>query len=250
MKKIVFILFLVLGSFALHATASSDWKEANDLYAKGNYQAAIQLYERLLVSEGESPELYYNLGNAYFKTNEVGRSILNYEKALNLYPLYEDASVNLELANLKVIDNIEDTDTFFIRKWYETLVKMLSSNQWLFLGFFSFLLTLGAVFLFFFGNSVFARKTGFYVGLVSILLSISTFIFSASQKSAVENKQNAIIMSGVVTVKSSPDKSGTDLFQLHEGTKVKITGKLGEWAEVRLSNGNVGWLEIYNIEQI
>ncbi len=249
-KQILFILLLILSASSLNAAVSSEWKEANEAYAKGIYAESIRLYEQLLQTQGESPELYYNLGNAYFKSNEIAKSILNYERALDLYPLYEDASVNLEMANQKIVDNLEDAETFFIRKWYEILVKLLPSNQWVVISVVFFLITLVMSFFFLFSNSMLIRKTGFYSGLIALILSITAFVFAGIRKNQEVNRQNAIIMSGVVVVKSSPDKSGTDLFQLHEGTKVKITGELGEWVEIHLINGNVGWMETKHLEKI
>lgn len=249
-KQLLLTHLLMFLALAVNAAVSSEWKEANDAYAKGIYAESIRLYEQLLFTQGESPELYYNLGNAYFKSNEIAKSILNYERALDLYPLYQDASVNLELANQKIVDNLEDADTFFLRKWYEILVKLLSSNQWVFVSVGFFVLVLVLFFFFLFSNQVTVRKLGFYFGLISLIVSIIAFVFAGTRKNQEVNRQHAIVMSGVVVVKSSPDKSGTDLFQLHEGTKVKITGELGDWLEIHLINGNVGWMEAKHLEKI
>ncbi len=249
-KQLFFLLLFCLTAVSLNAAVSSEWKAANDAYAKGIYAESIRLYEQLLLSQGESPELYYNLGNAYFKSNEIAKSILNYEKALHLFPLYEDASVNLELANQKIVDNLEDAESFFIRKWYEILVKLLPSNLWVVVSVTFFILTLVMSFFFLFSNSIVVRKIGFYIGMIALIISVSTFVFAGTRKNQEINREHAIIMSGVVAVKSSPDKSGTDLFQLHEGTKVKITGQLGEWVEIHLINGNVGWMELKHLEKI
>ena len=247
--KALFISIILCFSLTVLAQTSSV-KIANDLYTKGNYTAAAKQYEKILTEEGVAPELYYNLGNSYFKVNEIGLSILNYERALRLAPRFDDAQYNLELAQLKVIDNTTQTSTFFLGRWIVTLIKLMTSNQWLFIGFTVFLLFLLFSFFFFFGKSRQMRKNSFYIGFVFLGLSFITVIFSGIRKDQMVNHREAIVMMGVITVKSSPDKSGTDLFQLHEGTKVSIKSTLGNWTEIILGNGNIGWVEQKSIDQI
>lgn len=250
MKRIVLFLSLIL-CFCLSAFAQADAvKQANDLYAKGDYPAAAKQYEKILVTQGVAPELYYNLGNAYFKSNEIGRSILNYERALRLSPSFDDARFNLELAQLKVVDNIVQAPSFFLRRWVENLIKLLTSNQWLFISITLFVFCLVFAFLFIFGPTRHFRKISFYFGSVLLCITLFTLVFSGVRKDQIENHREAIVIPGVITVKSSPDKSGTDLFQLHEGTKVTIKSTLGSWTEIKLGNGNVGWVEQVNIEKI
>ncbi|MFT3754031.1 MAG: tetratricopeptide repeat protein [Paludibacter sp.] len=250
MKRVILLLSLILclGNtiFAQKATV----KQANFLYAKGNYEEAAKQYEEIIATEGVASELYYNLGNAYYKSSEVGKSILNYERALRLSPTFEDARFNLELAQLKVVDNIVQTPTFFLGRWIESLMKLLTSNQWLVVSITVFVAGLILAFLFIFASTLFIRKVSFYVGAAFLVLSLSTLIFSGVRKNQMLNHREAIVMSGLVTVKSSPDKSGTDLFQLHEGTKVVVKSTLGKWTEIILGNGNIGWVEQENIENI
>ena len=250
MKRYVqfFILILCLALSVYAQTGAV--KQANDLYAKGNYTDAAKQYEKILLNEGVAPEWYYNLGNAYFEANEIGRSILNYERALRLDPGYDDARYNLELVQLKVVDNIVQTPSFFLGRWVENLIKLLTSNQWIFISVAFFVFSLVAVFLFIFGPSHRTRKNSFYFGTVLITISLLTVVFSGVRKEQMMNHSEAIVMSDVINAKSSPDKSGTDLFQLHEGTKVSIKSTLGNWVEIKLSNGNVGWVEIIQIEKI
>jgi hypothetical protein len=250
MRRIILFFSLIL-CFGLATSAqTAAMKQANDLYADGNYSDAAKIYEKILSTEGVAPELYYNLGNAYYKSNETGKSILNYERALRLSPRFEDAKFNLELAQLKVVDNIAQTPTFFVGRWIENLIKLLTSNQWLIVSFSVFLFCLILAFLFVFASSLLLRKSSFYVGLVFGIISLLSLIFSGVRKDQMVNHSDAIVMTGVVTVKSSPDKSGTDLFQLHEGTKVTVKSTLGKWTEIKLGNGNIGWVEQENIENI
>ncbi|HEY6914142.1 MAG TPA: tetratricopeptide repeat protein [Paludibacter sp.] len=250
MKRIILFLSLILCFGSVMFSQSATVKQANDLYAKGNYTEAAKLYEKVLATEGVAPELYYNLGNAYYKAAETGKSILNYERAIRLSPTFEDAHVNLELAQLKVVDNIVQTPTFFLGRWIDNLIKLLTSNQWIVISFSVFIGGLILAFLFIFAPSLFIRKMSFYVGSTLLVISLCTLIFSGVRKDQLVNHREAIVMTGAVTVKSSPDKSGTDLFQLHEGTKVVVKSTLGRWTEIILGNGNIGWVEQENIENI
>jgi tetratricopeptide (TPR) repeat protein len=250
MKRIILILLTIL-SFGSATYAQSDvLKQANYLYSRGNYADAAKLYEKVLATQGVAPELYFNIGNAYYKSNEIGRSILNFERALRLSPTFEDARYNLEIAQLKVVDNVGLNQSFFIGRWIDAFIKLLNSNQWLWFSFSLFLVTLICAFLFVFAPSRQLRKVSFYIGSVILVISFIGFIFSDTRKDQMLNHREAIVMSGVVSVKGSPDKSGTELFQLHEGTKVTIKSTLDKWTEIKLGNGNIGWVEQENIERI
>lgn len=250
MKRIILFISLLLyfGSFVFAQTNAV--KQANDLYVKGDYASAAKQYERIIATEGVAPELYYNLGNSYYKTNEIGRSILNFERALRLSPSFDDARFNLELAQSKVVDNAVQSNNFFLGRWVQIFIKLLTSNQWIYISFAVFVIALIGIFIFIFGPSRLVRKIAFYSGVSLFGISLFTFVFAGIRKDQLKNHLEAIVMTGVISVKSSPDKSGTDLFQLHEGTKVSVKSSLGNWVEIQLGNGNVGWVEQANIEKI
>lgn len=250
MKLIKFIILFLSISTWLHAQTDTALKQANDQYAAGNFDIAAQQYEDIIANQGIAPELYYNLGNAYYRLDETAKAILNYERALRLRPNYKDAMVNLEFAQQKVTDNIVLTPSFFIKRWIEVVIKWLPLETWFYISVTAFIIALMAVLLFFFGSQINLRRFSFYGAVVLFGFSLLTVVFAISQHNQIDKHNHAIIMSGVVTLKSSPDRSGTDLFQLHEGTKVMIKTELGNWAEVEIGNGSIGWVEKKHIEQI
>ncbi len=248
MKKTSIICILLL--MCSITFAQDKITQANESYAAGDYRSAAQLYEEVLDTEGQAAELYYNLGNAYYKQNEIGKSILNYERALRLRPFYKDAEYNLELAQARIIDKVEDTHVFFLRNWVMNLMHLLLPNVWAWISITFFILFILSFFLFAFGKKLGFRKAGFRMGIIFIGLSLLTLVFAGITHKEFKEHAVAIVMTGSVSVKSSPDESGTDLFVLHEGTKVTIREVLGEWYEIGFGNGNVGWLKAVNVERI
>ena len=251
MKKTIFYivtLFTVLWQPVYGNTEAI--KKANELYAAGNYSEAAQAYENIISQYGVAPELYYNLGNAYYKMNETGKSVLNYERALRLRPGYKNAEINLEFAQARVVDNVVPAPSFFIKRWISDLMKLLSSNQWFWIAAISFIVTLVFILLFVYSGTYYMRRVSFYTAAVTGVIVVISLLFSGIRKNQMLNHDSAVIMTGSVTVKSSPDKSGTDLYQLHEGTKVDVKSKLGDWTEIVLSNGNPGWVMNNSIEEI
>lgn len=247
--KLSIMMFIAFAFVSLQAKTNAV-VEAEKLYAQKKYTQASALYENILQNEGVAPELYYNLGNAYFKSNELGLAILNYERALRLDPGYDDARFNLEFANQKVIDNVVMYESFFLRKWTDLLMKLLSSDSWFITAALLFIIVLAGVMIFIFGNTLIIRKAGFYLASIFLVLTITSVIFAGMRLNQMEQHQDAIILSGAVVAKSSPDKSGTELFQLHEGTKVSVLTELDNWLEIKIGNGNVGWIETRHLERI
>lgn len=222
--------------------------EANAYYAAGDYTEAIVRYDSLL-SIYPSAELHYNIGNAYYKSGELAQSILHYKRALQLRPRYKDARYNLQLAQSRIIDNMEDDSTFFLSQWTTLLIRLASEQTWIWISFALFILVLCGSLLFAFATPLALRKTGFHTAWICLLFSIVCFGFAGIRHHENTTRSEAVIVQGIVNAKSSPDKSGTDLFILHEGTTVHIKSTLADWAEIRVGN-HVGWIKLTALEQV
>lgn len=246
---VVSFLFSFLAIGIVQAETMS-LEEVNKLYAAEKYIEAAAQYEDMIATQGVAPELYYNLANAYFKMNELGKAILNYERALRLSPAYADAKFNLEFANQRVIDNIVLADTFFLKKWWQASIKFFNTNTWFIIAAISFILALTALLLFLFGHTKTLRKLSFYISLILLIVSIFSIFCSKQQLNYMQDHREAIIMTGAVVIKGSPHQGGTELFELHEGTKVCVESELDGWYEIKLTNGNIGWVENHHIEKI
>lgn len=250
MKRIQTILLAFCVAGALCAE-NAQLKRAAELYAAQSYEEAAQVYARLIEAGSVSPELYYNYANACYKSNQLGLAILNYERALALRPDYEDARFNLDFANQRKVDKIEPIEPFFLTAWVDALGGALSSNAWAVLSISLFMVCLAAVLMYVFGKRRWIRKTGFFCAIFALLFSLCALAYSFSAKKRLEQRADAIVMVGAVTVKSAPDDSGTELFVLHEGTKVTVKSVFSDtWVEIRIADGHVGWLRASAIERI
>lgn len=250
MKNRILLLFTLLFSVTSLFAQENVIKEAETAYMEEDFTKAIELYEGILKTYGASAEIHYNLGNAYFKAGEIAPSILNYERALLLNPADGDIRFNLNVAKQKTVDRIEPIGQFFLVKWFDGIQNILSVNSWGAVGIVCFIGLIACLFLFFFSKWIRLKKIGFYIGILMLLVVILANVFASRQKHSLLNRNSAIVFSSTVTVKSSPDRSGTDLFVIHEGTKVFVRSTLGEWSEIELEDGHVGWMPSKDIEEI
>lgn len=226
------------------------WDRANTAYLQADYRAAARAYEEILDRGFESAKLYYNLGNAYFKNDETGRAILNYRRALRLAPGDEDARYNLSVAESRTKDRIETIPEFFFKGWMRSLRHGMSGNAWTVLSLVLLALAFAAALLYLLAGRLSLRKAGFYGMSVCIVLFIAATLFASADRSETLDRRDAVVMSSAVSVKSSPDRSATDLFVLHEGTVVRTGDSLSGWTEVTIADGKKGWLESRHIETI
>lgn len=249
MKRLLHTILVLLLTTSVFAQADL-LQKANELYTKDQFKEAIEVYNQILKTNMESPEVYFNLGNAYYKTNQFTLAILNFERAKVLAPDDEDIEFNLLVVNQKVVDSIQELPGIFIVRWWNALVNSQTTDTWAtlsILGFIIFLVLLG---LYFFAKTGDIKRVSFWAGCFLLVFTIFTWSFAAKQKSRLINHNYAIVMQPTVTVKSSPSEKGTNLFVIHEGLKVKITDKLGDWVEIRLADGNKGWLLTESVERI
>ena len=251
MKKIVFLLSIVwLSLQAFAQDVEQMTQQAEQWYASGQYADAADVYNRILAAGMESADLYYNLGNCYYKLGENTRAILNYERSLLLNPGDDMTRYNLKMAQQAVVDKIEVLPELFLVRWYREVETAFSADQWAYLSVVLFVVFLVMTALFFYSRSVGVKKTGFVVGIVVFLLTVASLFFAFRQDMRISDREYAIIMTPSVTVKGAPDNSGTSLFLIHEGLKVQVVGELGNWYNIRLADGNEGWVAKTDVEKI
>lgn len=245
------LFYLLFTSVAFSAgDPAAEYQRANALYQKQQYQEAAQIYEQLLSQEYVSPEVYYNLANCYYKMNNVAKTVLNYERALKLKPDDEDISFNLKVAQLKVVDKIETVPEIFYRRWMKSIAGAFTTDGWT-------KLTIGSIWLIFLFAAVYIissrtslRRIGFVLAAFFLLVSIGLWMITQQSYADRVSQKRAIVVSVSAYVKSSPGDTNTDLFLLHEGTKVDILDEFENWIKIRIANGSVGWLKSPDIEEI
>lgn len=235
----------------LPATVGAVTKQnADNEYRKGNYQQAIADYQELL-KQGEAADIYYNLGNAYYRTDNITQAVLAYERARLLAPGDGDIRFNLEMARSKTIDKITPQSEMFFVVWYKSVVNMMSVDGWAVTAIVSLSLVIVLVLLYLFTSHMALRKTGFYGSVVFLVLFVVANIFAYQQRSQLINRTGAIILSPSVSVKRAPSADSGDNFVIHEGTRVDIIDKtLKDWRSVRLADGREGWVQTRQIAEI
>lgn len=219
-------------------------------YVRQQYQQAIADYEALL-KKGVSADVYYNLGNAYYRTDNITRAVINYERALLLSPGDPDIRVNLQLARSKTIDKIIPESEMFFVTWYRSLVNIMSVDGWATMSLVALAIAIILALCYLFSGRVWMQKTGFFGAFAMIVIFGLSNLFAWQQKDQLVNRTGAIVISPAAAVKSTPANGGTDLFIIHEGTKVEITdSSMKEWKEVRIADGKEGWIKASMIEMI
>ncbi|MFV0505831.1 MAG: tetratricopeptide repeat protein [Bacteroidales bacterium] len=244
----ILLIFVSINAKAIEI--DSLFEQGNAMFNASNYAEAIDKYETLIDSGYKSDELYYNLGNSYYRMGEIASAILNYERALVLKPSNENAQYNLHLANTKIVDIIGEVQQPFFEKWEENISKQLSSNLWSVINYILLLLALVCTMIFIMTRRVSVRRIFFLLGLLALVLMGVSINMSFEQARSRLDNPYSIVMSQRVQVKSSPSSTSSNLFIIHEGLKVKIVDKVGEWYEIQLSDGNQGWVSSSEVERI
>jgi tetratricopeptide (TPR) repeat protein len=248
MKRIAIIglimaLWGVVPCMAQSSASYENWLvEGNAAYNEGNYEQAMTLYSQVEESGMESAILYFNMGNTYYKMKSFPMAILYYEKALKLDPGNEDIRVNLEIANMAVVDKINILPQSFLVRWWNGLKSSFSADGWAWVSVAVFGVLLLCLFLFLMSRRTGVRKAGFFVGLLMVVCLVLSVLFAVDQYHDLKYQDEAIVMSPTVTVKSSPSENGVNLFVLHEGAKVRIIDSMKDWNKIKIADGSLGYL--------
>lgn len=247
MTKKITLLFILNIAFIINSYAQSDSsysmiQQGNKAYTENEFEKAISIYEQVVKSGYSASELYYNLGNAYYRNMDYKSAILNYERALLLAPDDEDILTNLDFSRNHIQDRIEEIPKFFLIKWIDLFVNIFSLKTWSIIGIIGFILFLTLVILFLFSRTVAIRKLAFVLSIFILFFSALSFYSGLVQNKKITKNNEAIVFTSSVRVKSAPTTSGTDLFIIHEGLKVKVLDSTEGWKEIQLSDGKIGWL--------
>ena len=261
MKRIFALLTIIFFCTAAYAQGESSseatapdatalWEKANAAYNSGDYAAALSSYETIAAEGLRSAPLYYNMANAYFKQGDTAHAILFYHRALRLAPADEDIRHNLEYAEQSTKDIIDEIPEFFLFTWMRSLRDVMGGNAWTVLSLIVLVATLIAALVYMLSQRLSARKTGFYLMVACGVIFFVTTAFAISARGVMVSKSEAVIMSSSVSIKSSPDRSSTELFVLHEGTTVATGEEVDGWIEIRIADGRKGWIEQSRLEHI
>ncbi len=247
------LVLLLTATFLLPAKASNEtdlFSKANKFYMDQNYEKAAETYEKLVAANKVSAEVYYNLGNTYYKTGNIASAILNLERARKLKPSDPDILYNLRIANLNTIDKIEPVPQVFYERWWDDFVNegSVSSRAFMMIGLLWLALALATVYLF--AHKIIIRKIMFFATISITLVALFTWVLIYQQHKHLNDHQAAIIFTESVYVKSSPDDKSSNLFMLHSGTRIEVLDALKGWKKIRIANGNEGWVVDNTIEII
>lgn len=246
MKRWLNVIFLFLAISGLQA-ANETLVQAEKAYDEKQYKTAITLYEQLIKEGYTSYQLYFNLGNSYYKNGNLGRAIHAYEIARKLEPDDEDIKINLSLANSKTLDKIDTKENFFITAVKSNILSSLTTTAWAWLNIISFLIAAAAFFMYYILSSIALKRMFFGISMLfAFTFLISYFLGSSAVRSKSENKF-AIVLEKEVKIMNEPNASATSKFRLHEGTKVRVVENNGDWMLIKLENGNEGWLKSFEL---
>ncbi len=244
------IVLLLSFARAFAADPATIFNKANELYKARDYSNAALQYEQLTKENFKEAEVYYNLGNCYYKLDNNAKAVLNYERALKYKPDDEDIQFNLKIAQLKLIDKIDAVPEIFYVRWKHDLYSLFPSGTWAIIITVCVWLMFLFASLYFISQNVLIRKTGFLLAFVFLILSLGSWYLGEQNYQSEFVKKSGIVMAVSAYVKSSPGEQNTDLFLLHEGTKVSVLDEYEDWVKISIANGSVGWLKKGDVEEI
>lgn len=231
-------------------TPESVWKSACDEYTAGNYSSALESFRAIETAGCISPDLYYNMANSAYKSNDIAHAVLYYEKCLKLDPSHRDAANNLEMVRQFTSDKIDVVPEFILVSWIKDLRSVSSADGWAWMTLLFALVSVALFLVFKFAQRLSVRKVSFIAACVTCLIAVAALAFSLSGKRAATAETKAVMTAPAYSVKSSPGDAGKSLFMLHEGTVVSLLDELGSWTNIELSDGRQGWVENSSFEII
>ena len=258
MKKIFTLIFVLV--CCVGASAMSLGQRADSAYNAENYRLAIELYQKSLAEDGRSSDLYYNLGNAYYRTDKLGKAVLCYERALRLDPTNEDARTNLDFVRNRIQDKPED-DTAFLAKVHHSVIAAMTADAWAWTAFVVFVILMGAIALYIFSTNVALRKTGFFGGIVLLIVFVYTLVVASDATGLASSHDTAVVTAPSTQLSSTPRAAKTSadkVVTIHEGTKVEIVDSVPTpddpvspmWYNVKINNSTKAWLRSSDVERI
>lgn len=241
MKELVYIFMLLCNT--LVAQEEPSFEQANQAYDQGDYEAAVTHYSSILESGQTSVAVHYNLGNAYYRLNDVANSIYHYEKALQLDPTDQDVKNNLQFAQNMRIDEIEEATPTGFQQWWNSLIDTFGTEGWARLGIIA-MFGFSLLFLLYYFNRNSLQKRIFFVSsLVLLLLGIGATAMGFTKKSFQENNEFSIVLADQIEIKSEPNTRSSEVFTLHAGTKVEVLEQHQEWSKIVIGSGAQGWVQ-------
>lgn len=254
------IISFCLSLLALTMSAAPLAQQADSAYNREAYSDAVTLYNEAIATDGASSTLYYNLGNAYYRANSLGKAILSYERALALDPSNEEAAINLNFVRTRIEDAPED-DSSFLSNLHKGIVSNMSPDAWAWTALILFIILLGTIALYIFSSNVILRKVGFFGGIVMIFVFAYTIAIAYQTAAAYKSHDAAIVIVPTTNLSSAPRSTRGDkekVVPIHEGTKVMIIDSLstpddpnvGKWYDVKINNSSRAWLNAADVERI
>ncbi len=229
---------------------ASIFEDANRLYMEQKYDAAAQRYEAIIANGFENGEVYFNLGNAYYKAGKIQYAVLNYERAKKFIPNDEDLLFNLQLVNLQLTDKIESIPELFVFRWAESILTLVTRDTMIWMMYALFLAAIASFSFMLFAERYEQRRFSMLFGLICSVLLVLGIANYLVQSYRISTTEYAVVMTDVANIKSAPDKQGNDLFVIHKGLKVQVLDKVNRWNKIRLADGKVGWIPEDHITSI
>ncbi len=250
MKKIFFTIVLLFSLVVNAQTTDELFSKANNLYQNGKYSEAIELYTSIEKQGLKSDDLFFNLGNCYYKLNKVAPSIFYYEKALKINPIHEDASFNLAFAKRMTIDVIEDLPQTFLQRFSSNIIQKLPFETWAIIAVLTSFLASILFLLYHFSYSSKKKLFYFNTSIIALFALVISVFFAFNNYDTVQKNRTAIVFVDKVEIKNAPSTSSETVFELHEGTKVVILDELESWKKIKIVDGKIGWIYMDDLKEI